>query len=139
QAGVHSNNVTFTADIYQLRSCEVVLICVPTPVRDHAPDLSFIEWACREVAGRLSPGTLVCLESTTSPGCTDELVRPILESTGLQAGRDFLLACSPERIDPGNEEYTFANVPKVLGGSTPEATGMAALFYGQLIDKVALV
>jgi UDP-N-acetyl-D-glucosamine dehydrogenase len=79
------------------------------------------------------------LESTTYPGTTDELLLPILESSGLTAGRDFLLAYSPERIDPGNEEYDLRNTPKVVGGSTPEATGVAALFYAQLVDKVVVV
>jgi UDP-N-acetyl-D-glucosamine dehydrogenase len=81
----------------------------------------------------------VVLESTTYPGTTDELVMPILETSGLRAGADFLLAYSPERIDPGNEEFRFENTPKIVGGHTPEATGLSALFYGQLIDKVVTV
>jgi UDP-N-acetyl-D-glucosamine dehydrogenase len=91
------------------------------------------------VARRMSPGRLVVLESTTYPGTTDELVRPLLEASGFNAGRDFLLAFSPERIDPGNEEFTFSNTPKVVGGHTREATAAAALFHEQLVEKVVVV
>jgi UDP-N-acetyl-D-glucosamine dehydrogenase len=139
QAGVATGRITFTTDPQMLGASDVVLICLPTPVRDHSPDLSFVERGCREVATRLSPGTLVVLESTTYPGTTEELVLPILETSGLRSGKDFLLAYSPERIDPGNEEFHLSNTPKIVGGSTPEGTGVAALFYGQLIDKVVLV
>jgi nucleotide sugar dehydrogenase len=139
KAGLESGRLTFTTEPDPLGASEVILICLPTPVRNETPDLSFVEHGCREVAARLSPGTLVCLESTTYPGTTDDLVRPILESSGLRVGRDFLLAYSPERIDPGNEEFDFSNTPKVVGGSTPEGSGVAALFYGQFVDKVALV
>ncbi len=131
--------IRFTTETSALSEGDIVLICVPTPVRDHAPDLSHIEGACREVASRLSPGRLVILESTTYPGTTDEVVRPLLETSGLLAGRDFLLAYSPERIDPGNEEFGLRNTPKLLGGHTPEATGLAALFYGQFVEKVIQV
>jgi len=139
RAGLDSGRLTFTTDPDALGQSDVILICLPTPVRDHTPDLSFVEKGCRDVASRLSAGALVCLESTTYPGTTDQLVQPILEGSGLKVGRDFLLAYSPERIDPGNEEFHLSNTPKVVGGSTPEGTGVAALFYGQLIDKVTLV
>jgi UDP-N-acetyl-D-glucosamine dehydrogenase len=137
--GTATGRISFTTNNGALRGCEVVLLCVPTPLRDHAPDLSFIEGACRTVAEQLQPGRLVVLESTTYPGTTDQLLRPLLESSGMEAGRDFLLAYSPERIDPGNEEWTLRNTPKVVGGHTPEATGLAAVFYGQLVDKVVSV
>ena len=139
RAGVATGRISFTADPDALRSCEVLLICVPTPLRYQTPDLSYIEGACRTVAERLEPGRLIVLESTTYPGTTDQLIRPLLESTGLGAGRDFLLAFSPERIDPGNAEWTLHNTPKVVGGHTPEATGLAGLFYEQLVDKVVPV
>jgi UDP-N-acetyl-D-glucosamine dehydrogenase len=139
RSGIATGRITFTSEKDLLGDCDVVLICVPTPVRDHTPDLSYVEEACRHVAACLSPGRLVILESTTYPGTTEQLVRPLLESSGLLAGRDFLLAYSPERIDPGNEEYGFRNTPKVVGGMTAEATGAAALFYGQLVDKVVVV
>jgi UDP-N-acetyl-D-glucosamine dehydrogenase len=139
RAGVATGLISFTTDTSSLREAEVVLICVPTPLRDHAPDLSYIEGACRAVAAEMQPGRLVVLESTTYPGTTDQLLRPLLESSGLEAGHDFLLAYSPERIDPGNQEWTLRNTPKVVGGHTPEATGLASLFYGQLVDKVVSV
>jgi len=111
-------------------------VCVPTPVRDHSPDLSHVEDAARSVAAHLRPATLVVLESTTYPGTTDEIVRPLLEASGLAAGKQFLLAYSPERIDPGNEEFGFRDVPRLVGGLGAEATGLATLFYEQLVDKV---
>ena len=117
----------------------LVFVCVPTPLRDGTPDLTYIERACRDVAARLAPGSFVALESTTYPGTTDELVRPLLETSGLLAGRDFLLAYSPERIDPGNDEYAFRQVPRIVGGMNPESTGVAVLFYEQLVDKVMAV
>jgi UDP-N-acetyl-D-glucosamine dehydrogenase len=138
-AGVDAGNVTFATDPGPIDGADVVLICVPTPVRDHAPDLSFVEQATRDVAERLSAGSLVVLESTTYPGTTEELVRPILESGGLRAGRDFALAYSPERIDPGNDEFGLRNTPKIVGGISPESTGLAALFYEQLVEKVVVV
>ncbi|HXF56620.1 MAG TPA: nucleotide sugar dehydrogenase [Actinomycetota bacterium] len=137
--GRATGRIEFTDDPEGVREADVILICVPTPVKDHAPDLSFVVGACRDVAPRLQGGRLVVLESTTYPGTTEELCRPILETSGLVAGRDFLLAYSPERIDPGNHEYGFRNTPRVVGGLTPESTGVAALFYGQLVDKVVVV
>jgi nucleotide sugar dehydrogenase len=137
--GFATGRLTFTTEEKALSGRDVVAICVPTPIRDHAPDLSFVEGACRTVAGQLQPGCLVVLESTTYPGTTDELVRPILETSGFTAGPQFLLAYSPERIDPGNSEYGLRNTPKVVGGLTPESTGMATLFYEQLVDKIVPV
>jgi nucleotide sugar dehydrogenase len=139
RAGVITGRMTFTAEPAAIEGSEIVLISVPTPLRDHSPDLSFVEGACRDVAKHLSPGSLVILESTTYPGTTDQVVRPLLETSGLVEGRDFLLAYSPERIDPGNEEFHLANTPKIVGGSRPEGTGIAALFYGQFVDKVVVM
>ncbi len=138
-AGMEAGNATFTTDAEAIRDGEVILICVPTPVRDHTPDLSFVERAAQDVAERLQPGRLVLLESTTYPGTTEELVRPLLEASGLVTGRDFLLAYSPERIDPGNQEFGLRNTPKIVGGISPEATGLAGLFYEQIVDKVTVV
>jgi UDP-N-acetyl-D-glucosamine dehydrogenase len=126
----------FTTDAAALRDAEVVCICVPTPVRDHAPDLSFVAQACRDVAAHLTAGRLVILESSTYPGTTTELVGPLLETSGLRAGRDFLLAYSPERIDPGNQEFHFGNTPRIVGGASAEATAVATLFYEQMVSKV---
>jgi UDP-N-acetyl-D-glucosamine dehydrogenase len=134
-----TGRICFTSEGSRLSDCDIVVICVPTPVRDHAPDLSFVETACATVAQHLKSGSLVVLESTTYPGTTEQLMRPALESTGMVMGKDFLLAYSPERIDPGNEEFDFRSIPRVVGGMTPEATGAAALFYAQLVDKVVSV
>ncbi|MDQ3956729.1 MAG: nucleotide sugar dehydrogenase [Actinomycetota bacterium] len=139
QTGLASGRLTFATTSALLEDVDIVAICVPTPLRDHSPDLSYVEGACTHVAKHLSPGRLVILESTTYPGTTDEIVKPLLETSGLVAAHDFLLAYSPERIDPGNVEYDFRNTPRVVGGITPEATGIASLFYGQLIDKVVSV
>jgi UDP-N-acetyl-D-glucosamine dehydrogenase len=136
RAGVAGGRVQFTTETDALATSDVILICVPTPLRDEIPDLSFVERAAREVSRHLSPGRLVVLESTTYPGTTEDLVRPILEESGLVAGHDFLLAYSPERIDPGNGEFDLRNTPKIVGGLTPEATGIASLFYDQIVDKV---
>ena len=109
---------------------DAMVICVPTPfTRMKAPDLSYIEAACRSLAPHVGRGALVVLQSTTYPGTTEELVRPILESPGRQAGRDFLLAFSPERIDPGNKQYGAHNTPKVVGGiDGPSCDAACALF-----------
>jgi len=139
RSGVASEHLTFTTDAQALSEAEIIAICVPTPLRNEMPDLSFVENASRDVARHLSPSRLVILESTTYPGTTEKLVLPILESSGLRAGRDFLLAYSPERIDPGNHEFPPRTIPKIVGGSTPEATGVATLFYNQLMDKVVSV
>jgi UDP-N-acetyl-D-glucosamine dehydrogenase len=138
-AGISSGRIEFTTEADCLQQADVILICVPTPLRDNSPDLSFVEQACRDVASSLSHGRLVVLESTTYPGTTDQLVCPLLETSGLIAGKDFLLAYSPERIDPGNEEFTLRNTPKVVGGHTPEATELTTLFYEQLVDKVVVL
>jgi UDP-N-acetyl-D-glucosamine dehydrogenase len=136
-AGVDSGRLTFSADAGAMTSAELILICVPTPLLDGAPDLRFVEAATGSVAAHLQPGSLVVLESTTYPGTTDDVIRPLLElASGLTIGVDFLLAYSPERIDPGNEDFGIRNTPRVVGGATPAATEAAAAFYGQMVDKV---
>jgi len=134
--GMTSGRITFTTEPDALGASDIVLVCVPTPLRDHTPDLRFVEEATRMVAEHPAPGRLVVLESTTYPGTTSQVVQPILETSGQLAGTDFLLAYSPERIDPGNEEFNLRNTPKLVGGITPEATGLASLFYGQFVEKV---
>ncbi len=110
------------------------VICVPTPfTRMKAPDLSYIEAACRALAPHMTQGALVVLQSTTYPGTTEELVRPILEATGRQAGRDFLLAFSPERIDPGNRQYGAHNTPKVVAGIDAASSDAACALFGLLV------
>jgi nucleotide sugar dehydrogenase len=115
-----------------------VVVCVPTPLdADHAPDLSAVRAAGESIARYLSAGSLVVLESTTYQGTTEDVLRPILErGSGLVAGRDFHLAFSPERIDPGNEVWTLRNTPKVVGGLTPACADAAEAFYGKICDRV---
>jgi UDP-N-acetyl-D-glucosamine dehydrogenase len=138
-AGFSSGNLDFTFEAGDIDGSEIIVICVPTPVRDHGPDLTYVEQACRTAAQHLSSGSLVVLESTTYPGTTEQVVAGLLETSGLSVGVDTLLAYSPERIDPGNIEYDFRSIPRVVGAVTPEATGVAALFYEQLVDKVEVV
>jgi UDP-N-acetyl-D-glucosamine dehydrogenase len=134
-----TGRLDFTTDTKVMARAEVICICVPTPLRDQNPDLSYVEQACRDVAQHLTSGRLVILESTTYPGTTSELVGPLLETSGLRVGADFLLAYSPERIDPGNQEFHLGNTPRIVGGTTEQATALAALFYEQMIAKVVAV
>ena len=121
-----------------ITEADVIVICVPTPLSsDFTPDLSFVRAAARAVAENLQAGCLVVLESTTYPGTTEDIVKPILEEgSGLTAGIDFALAYSPERTDPGNPNYGLRNTPKVVGGLTAECTNSAIEFYGKLVDTV---
>lgn len=129
-----------TTDFSVIRELDTINICVPTPLRKTKdPDMSFIVSACEQIAKYFHPGMLVILESTTYPGTTDELVRPMLEKSGLRAGEDFFLCFSPERVDPGNPRYQTRNIPKVVGGTTPACTEMGRLFYSQALDTVVPV
>ncbi len=119
---------------------DVIVIAVPTPLtRNLTPDLQYVERVTREIAARLRPGQLVCLESTTYPGTTEEVMLPLLESGGLRVERDFFLAHSPERVDPGNKRYTTKNTTKVVGGVGPESLEVAVAFYSQTIERVVAV
>ena len=122
-----------------LRDCDVVVICVPTPLKDHDPYLRHIELAAEAVATHLHRGTLVLLESTTYPGTTEEVLRPILERSGLAAGRDFALAYSPERIDPGRGLDHLEKTPRVVGGLTRADGDLAATFYRAFVQEVEVV
>ncbi|MEU6669556.1 nucleotide sugar dehydrogenase [Streptomyces sp. NPDC046727] len=136
-SGVRAQGFTATTDESAVAETDTVVICVPTPLSPHGgPDLAMVESACEAIGRHLRPGTLVVLESTTYPGTTDEVVRPLLERSGLTAGRDFHLAFSPERVDPGNKVYGIRNTPKVVGGHTPACATAAAAFYGKLVDTV---
>jgi UDP-N-acetyl-D-glucosamine dehydrogenase len=137
--GIATGRLSFSTEFEPVADSDVICVCVPTPVRDGAPDLSYVEGAVARVAAHLRAGQVVILESTTYPGTTEGPVRDILEQGGLRGGREFLLAYSPERIDPGNAEFDFRGIPRIVGGLTPESTGVAALFYGQLVDKVVAV
>ncbi|MFD7615173.1 nucleotide sugar dehydrogenase [Streptomyces sp. NPDC059828] len=126
-----------TTDPAFLRDCSIVALCVPTPVDAHGvPDLEPLLTAARTVRHHLSPGQLIIVESTTYPGTTEGVVRDILEESGMVAGRDFGLAFSPERVDPGNTRFGFHNTPKVVGGLTAECAARAAEFYGRLTQRV---
>jgi nucleotide sugar dehydrogenase len=127
-----------TADESAVGTPETVVICVPTPLSAASgPDLTAVRAAAATVGRLLRPGMLVVLESTSYPGTTDEVLRPVLESaSGLTAGVDFWLAFSPERIDPGNAQYGLRNTPKVVGGQTPACAAAAIRFYGKLCDQV---
>jgi UDP-N-acetyl-D-glucosamine dehydrogenase len=129
-----------TTDMARLSECDVISICVPTPLsKTRDPDVSFILAASSSVAAGLRRGQLVVLESTTYPGTTREVLLPALEETGLKVGEDFNLCFSPERVDPGNETWTTKNTPKVVGGITPACTEAAAAFYGRFLDTVVSV
>ena len=137
---VKSGHLRATTDFSVVRDLDTINICVPTPLRKTKdPDMSFIVDACDEIAKYFHPGMLIILESTTYPGTTDELVRPILEKSGLRAGKDFFLCFSPERVDPGNPTYQTKNIPKVVGGYTPACTEMGRLFYSQALEHVVPV
>ena len=137
---VTSRRYEATADFDRLRDCDAIVICVPTPLGEHRePDNSYIHRTAREIARRLRPGQLVVLESTTYPGTTDEEVLPILKESGLETPRDFLLAFSPEREDPGRKDHTTRSIPKIVGGVTPEATAAAAALYGAALDRIVPV
>ena len=129
-----------TTDFAVVRELDTINICVPTPLnKTKDPDMSYIVSAAESIARHLHPGMLVVLESTTYPGTTEEVVQPLLEATGLRAGRDFFLAFSPERVDPGNPTFQTHNVPKVVGGHTPECSELAAALYGTAITTIVPV
>lgn len=126
-----------TSDYDVLNDVDAAFICVPTPFNAmRAPDLSFVESAAQGIALRLHAGQLVVLQSTTYPGTTEEFVQPILETSGLKAGQDFYLAFSPERIDPGNRQFTVENTPKVVGGVTPQCAQLAGALLAHLTPEI---
>lgn len=132
---VESGTLSATCDYSLLREVDAVAICVPTPLDVYQqPDTSYVEASAAEIAKYLHPGMLVVLESTTYPGTTEELVKPILESSGLTCGTDFFLAYSPERVDPGNKQFKTKNTPKVVGGMTESCTAVASALYRRVLD-----
>ena len=129
-----------TAEFGIIRDLDTVNICVPTPLRKSKdPDISYIVSAAGEIAKYLHEGMLIILESTTYPGTTEEVILPMLEETGLKVGKNFFLAFSPERVDPGNPHYNTRNIPKVVGGVTAKCTELAKAFYEIAIEKVEAV
>jgi len=126
-----------TTDFAVVKELDTINIAVPTPLRKTKdPDMSFVVSAAQEVARYAHPGLLMILESTTYPGTTDELLLPMFESVPLKVGEDFFLCFSPERVDPGNPKYQTRNIPKVVGGITPNCTKVGALFYSQALEHV---
>ena len=129
-----------TQSMAAMEFLDTISICVPTPLRKNKdPDLSYIMAAVEAIHNHLRPGKLIVLESTTYPGTTREVVLPILEKSGLKAGRDFFLAYSPERADPADKAFTPCNIPKVIGGITPRCTELATLLYQQFVDRTVPV
>src|SRR6266576_2611599 len=137
---VDGKRLSATTDFDQLKDCDAVIICVPTPLRKtKEPDVSYILAAAEEIKQRLHHGQLIVLESTTYPGTTNEVLLPMFEETGLKLDEDFLLAFSPERVDPGNPQFQTHNIPKVVGGVTPDSTECAASLYSQIVREVHAV
>lgn len=135
-----TGRLAFTTDTAAATAdADVVVVCVPTPVVDHRPDLSAIEAVGDTLGAHLTPGTLVILESTTYPGTTEQVLAPRLEAGGLAVGDGVLLAYSPERIDPGNAKYGLANTPRVVGGVDATSTEAAVAFYAAMVDEVRTV
>ncbi|WFN34365.1 nucleotide sugar dehydrogenase [Methanogenium sp. S4BF] len=140
QARISTEMLSVTSESQNLGSCDVIIICVPTPLTaNKIPDLSYVKDSCMNVCSNLKKGQLVILESTTYPGTTEEIVVPILEKSGLIAGVDFGVAYSPERIDPGNKLYRVSEIPKVIGGITPECTEVAISLYNTIIEDIISV
>ncbi len=134
---LNDGKLSATTDFSQLSECDAIIICVPTPLRKTKdPDMSYIISAGEEIKKYLRKGQLVILESTTYPGTTDEVLLPMLEENGFSLDEDFLLAFSPERVDPGNPQFQTHNIPKVVGGVSEASTEAAALLYGQIVNDV---
>ncbi|MFA5370317.1 MAG: nucleotide sugar dehydrogenase [Candidatus Omnitrophota bacterium] len=129
-----------TGDARVLSDVDIIIICVPTPLRvNRTPDMSFILKATRAVSAGLRPGQLIILESTTYPGTTRDIMLPILKKKGLMPERDFFLAFSPERIDPGNKRYSFSDIPKIVGGISEASCKLSGMLYAKVIDRVIYV
>jgi UDP-N-acetyl-D-glucosamine dehydrogenase len=137
---VRSGKLRATNDYAELRRADTISICVPTPLRKTKdPDISYIVSATESIASNSRPGQLVVLESTTYPGTTEEIILPRLSANGYKVGTDFFLAFSPERVDPGNPNYKTSNIPKVIGGVTPDCLRLAVALYGHIIEKIVPV
>ena len=132
------DRITFANDPRVLEGADIVVLCLPTPLTDGAPDLSMVGGAAEAVAAHLRPGMLVILESTTWPGTTEEFLRPILETGGLVAGADFGLGYSPERIDPGQSHHQIQNTPKIVSGLTERCRDLAVSFYAPIVHSIAV-
>ena len=139
-AAVNAGRLHATTDMSKLHDMDAIDICVPTPLRKTKdPDMSYVVSAAEQIAKYIRPGQLIVLESTTYPGTTAELLLPMFEARGLTVGKDFFLAFSPERVDPSNEKYNTRNTPKVVGGTTPACSEVAAELYSAAVDTVVPV
>ncbi|HEX8853726.1 MAG TPA: nucleotide sugar dehydrogenase, partial [Pyrinomonadaceae bacterium] len=137
---VKADRLRATTDFRYLKDCDAIIICVPTPLRKtKEPDVSYILAAAEQITKSLRRGQLIVLESTTYPGTTDEVLLPMFEEAGLHLDEDFLLAFSPERVDPGNPQFQTHNIPKVVGGCTQDSTDAAAMLYAQIVNDVHAV
>ena len=126
-----------STDYSVLTKVQAISVCVPTPLRKTKdPDMSYVVDAAENIAKILQPGQVIILESTVYPGATEELIAPILERSGLKVGKDFYLAFSPERVDPGNKQYSIRDIPKIVGGVTPESTERAVEIYSKVFNQV---
>ncbi len=140
QKAIAAGKFTATTDFAELKNCDVIIICVPTPLRKTKdPDMSYILAAGEQIKKYARRGQLVILESTTYPGTTDEILQPMIEEAGLKLDEDFLLAFSPERVDPGNPQYQTHNITKVVGGVGQDSTEVSALLYSNIVDNVHAV
>jgi UDP-N-acetyl-D-glucosamine dehydrogenase len=140
KAECEAGRFSATCDFDGLSQCDIIAICVPTPLTAHRdPDLSYVAKTAEAIAKTLRPGQLIVLESTTYPGTTDEIVKPILEKTGLKSGVDFFLGYSPEREDPGNRQFQTATIPKVVAGDGEAAALLMQAFYGATVSSVVPV
>src|SRR5687767_920493 len=134
---VDAGKLSATTDFSRLGECDVIIVCVPTPLRKTKdPDMSYIITAGGEIQKFMRRGQLIILESTTYPGTTDEILQPMFEEKGFKLDEDFLLAFSPERVDPGNPQFQTHNIPKVVGGVSPDSTDIAAKLYGTIVNDV---
>lgn len=137
---IQSGKFRAESEFRSLKDIDAIFICVPTPLkRKNHPNISFIKSAVKGISGNLKKNCLVILESTTYPGTTEEVILPLLEKNGRRHGKDFYLCFSPERIDPGNVKYPVNKIPKVIGGITPEATGLGSLVYKSIVNQVVPV
>src|SRR6266568_3021593 len=137
---LEAKRLHFTTDYAALEDIDAVIICVPTPLlKTRSPDISYIISATQQVRAHLHPGQLVVLESTTYPGTTEEVMLPELEAIGMEVGTDFFLVFSPERIDPGNSNFTIRNTPKIVGGVTKACTEIGQAFYEAVVEEVVAV
>jgi UDP-N-acetyl-D-glucosamine dehydrogenase len=140
QALVKQGRLRASSDFSDLKECDAIVICVPTPLsKTKDPDLAMVVAAARSIGGNLRPGQLVVLESTTYPGTTEELILPILTQGDLRVGESFFLAFSPERVDPGNPRFNTRNTPKIIGGVTPQCTLVAEALYSKAVEHVIRV